>query len=136
VAALELKHSERGWLPEAEARWEFDLEGEVWGSPALSGQHLILTNWHGEAGVVRCLSLESGDELWARQTKGKLTSSPIISRGVVYVICEAGELLGLRLEDGVVLWSVPLDTAVQATPLLLDGGLFVATLEGEIHSYF
>jgi eukaryotic-like serine/threonine-protein kinase len=136
VAALELKHSERGWLPEPEARWEFDLEGEVWGSPALSGQHLILTNWHGESGVVRCLWLETGDELWTVQAKGKLTSSPIISRGVVYLVCEAGELLGLRLEDGVLLWSVQVGTAAQATPLLLDGGLFVATLEGEVQGYF
>jgi eukaryotic-like serine/threonine-protein kinase len=136
VAALELRRSERGWLPEVEARWEFDLEGEVWGSPALCGQFVILTNWHGEAGVVRCLSLETGDELWAVQTSGRLTSSPIVSRGVVYVASETGELLGLRLEDGVPLWTLQLGAALQATPLLLGGGLFVATLEGEVQGYF
>jgi eukaryotic-like serine/threonine-protein kinase len=136
VAALELRRSERGWLPEPEARWEFDLEGQVWGSPALSGQHLILTNWQGETGVVRALSLETGDELWAVPTKGRLTGSPIISRGVVYVVSEAGELLGLRLEDGVLLWSVQLAHGVQATPLVMQSGLFVATLEGEVQGYF
>ncbi|MFN3267378.1 MAG: protein kinase domain-containing protein [Deinococcales bacterium] len=136
VTALELCHSERGWLPEAESRWEFDLEGEVWGSPALCGQQAILTNWQGEAGVVRALSVTTGDELWTHSTTGRLTSSPIISRGVVYVLSEVGELLALRLEDGMVLWSQQLEAGVQATPLVMGGGLFVATLEGQVIGYF
>ena len=135
VAALELKRSERGWLPEAEARWEYDLEGEVWAAPAIAGSIVILANWHNQSGKVRALRLENGDDLWSVSTKGRITASPIISRGMVYVATEAGELLALRLEDGMQIWAQELESGVQATPLIMGGALFVPTLDGWLRCY-
>jgi eukaryotic-like serine/threonine-protein kinase len=135
VAALELKHSEKGWLPEPEARWEYDLEGEVWASPAIFSNVVILCNWQTETGMVRAVQLESGDDLWTVQTKGRITASPIISRSIVYVCSEAGEVLALRLEDGKILWSEQLDSSIQATPLIMNGILYVVTLSGELRAY-
>ncbi len=135
VAALELKRSERGWLPESEARWEYDLEGEVWACPAIFGNIVILCNWQAETGVVRAVQLGNGDDLWTVLTLGRITASPIISRGIVYVCSEAGEVLGLRLEDGKILWSEQLGSGIQATPLIMNGALYLVTLDGEIRAY-
>ncbi len=135
VAALELKRTEKDWLPEPEARWEYDLEGEVWGSPAIFGNTVILTNWQGENGNVRAVNLETGDDIWSLSTQGRITASPIISRSIVYLCSEAGEVLALRLADGKTLWSAQLGSSIQATPLILGGALFVATLDGGIRCY-
>jgi eukaryotic-like serine/threonine-protein kinase len=135
VAALNLKHSERGWLPESETRWEYDLEGQVWASPAIFGNTVILCNWQAETGVVRAVKLETGDDLWTVNTIGRITASPIISRGIVYICSEAGEILALRLEDGKVIWSDQCDSSIQATPLIMNGALYVATLNGQLRSY-
>ncbi|MEY4530218.1 MAG: hypothetical protein RLZZ156_939 [Deinococcota bacterium] len=135
VAAIEFKRSERGWLPETEVRWEYDLEGEVWAAPAIFGNIVILCNWQADTGMVKAVQLSSGDDLWAVATTGRITASPIISRGIVYVCSEAGEVLALRLEDGKTLWSEQLGSSIQATPLIMNGALFVVTLDGEMRAY-
>ncbi len=135
VAALEFKRNERDWLPEPEARWEYDLEGEVWASPAVFGNIVILSNWQAETGVVRAVQLETGDDIWEIKTKGRITASPIISRGMVYICSEAGEILALRLEDGKIMWSEQLNSSIQATPLIINGALFVAMLNGMVRCY-
>ncbi len=135
IAALEFRRSERGWLPQPEARWEYDLEGEVWAAPAVSGSTVILSNWQAEAGVVRAVDLSTGDDLWSCATKGRITASPIISRGIVYICTEAGEILALRLEDGKIRWSDQIGSGIQATPLVMNGALFVATLGGLVRCY-
>jgi eukaryotic-like serine/threonine-protein kinase len=135
ITALELKRHEHGWLPSEESRWEYDLEGEVWASPAVSGNVLILGSWAGEGGVLRALQLDTGDDLWTLQLMGRITASPIISRRVVYVASEAGEILALRLEDGAVLWRESVDCSVQGTPLIMNGALYVPLLDGRVRCY-
>jgi outer membrane protein assembly factor BamB len=81
------------------------------------------------------VNLETGDDRWVVKLDGRLTASPVISRGVVYVTSEAGELKAVRLTDGRVLFEDRFDVGVQATPLVLDGALFVPLLDGRVRCY-
>ena len=133
VHALRLRLLENGLMPpDEEPLWTYDLEGEVWASPAVSGSTLVLASWAQE---LRAVNLETGDDRWVVKLDGRLTASPVISRGAVYVASEAGELKALRLSDGRVLFEDHFDVGVQATPLVLDGALFVPLLDGRVRCY-
>ncbi len=135
VTTLELRRNNNDWLPETESRWEYDLEGEVWAAPAICSNTVILGNWAKDNGVLRAIHLETGDDIWTHQTSGRITSSPIISRSIVYTATESGELIAFRLEDGAVLWQDNLGSSVQGTPLMMNGNLYVPTLDGRIRCY-
>jgi outer membrane protein assembly factor BamB len=136
VNALTLHRADGGWQPSDEPAWTYDLEGEVWASPALSGARAVLANWTRDGtGMLRCLDLERGDDQWSLALDAQITASPIVSSGVVYAVTEAGELCGVSLESGRVLWQEDLGASVQATPLSMGGALYVATMNGRMRCY-
>ncbi len=136
VNAITVERTDGVWQPREEPAWAYDLEGEVWASPAVSSGRVVLGNWTRDGtGLLTCLSLETGDDIWSLALDGQVTASPIISSGVVYVVTEAGELCGISLESGRVLWHEDLGGSVQATPLVNAGALFVAKMNGEVRCY-
>lgn len=115
-----------------EMMWTYDLEDEVWASPACAQQRVIVASW---SGVVRALNLIDGEDVWAKRLQGKLTASPVISNGLVFLASEAGELLALDIRDGTVRWQTQEREGVQATPLLAGGRLYVAFMNGTLRAY-
>jgi eukaryotic-like serine/threonine-protein kinase len=133
VHALRLRVQENGALqPDDEPMWTYDLEGEVWASPAVSGRTLVMASWANE---LRAVDLESGDDRWVLRLNGRITASPVISRGIVYAASEDGELVAVRLSNGRVIWRDTLQAGLQATPLVMDGSLIVPMLDGRIRCY-
>lgn len=117
--------------------WTYDLEDEVWASPALTlsgppGGTAILAGWGGE---VRALSLADGEDLWTHRMQGRVTASPVISAGLVFLASEDGELCALDVRSGAVRWTHRESTGVQATPLAADGTLYVAFMNGTLRAY-
>lgn len=117
--------------------WTYDLEDEVWASPALTGVDresgvAILAGW---GGVVRALRLSDGEDLWSHAMEGRVTASPVISAGMVFLASEAGELRALDVRSGAVRWSHREAQGVQATPLAADGTLYVAFMNGTLRAY-
>lgn len=117
--------------------WTYDLEDEVWASPALTGADrdggvAILAGWGGE---VRALRLSDGEDLWSHRMEGRVTASPVISAGMVFLASEAGELRALDVRSGAVRWSHREAQGVQATPLAADGTLYVAFMNGTLRAY-
>jgi eukaryotic-like serine/threonine-protein kinase len=144
VHALHLTPGEHGLRPHDEPLWTYDLEGEVWSSPALLGPALIgsgqgsigssviLGSW---SNTILCLNLETGDDRWNLKMQDRVTGSPITSKGTVYVTSEAGEVVAVRAKDGHELWRDEIGVSIQGTPLAVDGRLIVASLDGRIRSY-
>ncbi|GGB61728.1 serine/threonine-protein kinase [Deinococcus soli (ex Cha et al. 2016)] len=138
VHALTLRaHTGRVSVDPDPILWTYDLEDEVWASPALTlsgapGGTAILAGWGGE---VRALGLKDGEDLWTHRMQGRVTASPVISAGLVFLASEDGELCALDVRSGAVRWTHRESTGVQATPLAADGTLYVAFMNGTLRAY-
>lgn len=116
-----------------EVRWSYDLDGAIYGSPALWQGRLFVPSWGGK---LHCLSFSSGDDLWVQPLPSAVTASPIVVGGILYVACESGEVLAFDARSGLPLWQ---DRAshgpIQASPLPLGNRLIVAALDGTVTAY-
>ena len=132
VHALHLANHEGSLRLQDEPLWTYDLEGEIWASPAIWNGQVFLGSW---ANKLHALKLETGDDLWELELEGRLTASPIVSRGMLYVTSEAGEVRGVQASNGRVVFEDQLEGGVQCTPLMTDGMLIVPSLDGKIRCY-
>ena len=155
--ALEIQNGRAALAGEDAIRWTYDVEDEVWASPALtalelpsgadpevlsavsplpesrtSGGIVVVAGWGGK---VRGLRLSDGEDLWERTLDGRVTASPVISAGLVFLATEQGELLALDVRSGEVRWSCRERSGVQATPLAASGTLYVAFMDGTLRAY-
>ena len=133
VQALHLRP--RGGLPMLadDALWTYDLEDELWASPAADAERVYLATWGGQ---VRALGLREAEEVWSRQLEGRITASPVLSERTLYVASEAGEVLALSADSGETLWSARFEAGVQTTPLVHQGALYVAFMNGSLRSFW
>ncbi len=120
--------------------WTYDLEDEVWASPALTrtselGKETGIAILAGWKGMVRALRLEDGEDLWAHPMEGRVTASPVISAGMVFLASEDGVITALDIRTGAIRWIQRERTGVQATPLAADGTLYVAFMDGILRAY-
>jgi eukaryotic-like serine/threonine-protein kinase len=76
-----------------ETIWEFETEGAVKSSPAITGSVLYVGS---EDGRVYAVNADTGEELWRYQTGGKISSSPAVVDGVIYIGSEDGSLYALE----------------------------------------
>ncbi|WP_457630267.1 protein kinase domain-containing protein [Oceanithermus sp.] len=114
-----------------EVRWTYDVEGELWGSPAVGGGRVYVAGW---SGVLYALELENGDEAWTARV-GRVTAGLSLAGGVLYVASEAGELIAFDAASGAELWRAEGLGGVQAAPLPLAGRLYAASLEGSLYEF-
>ena len=112
--------------------WTFDLEGELWASPAVYRGVLYAASW---SGVLHALTLEDAEEVWTLDLGGRVTSSPVVSGAYLYVATEEGRLAAVHLESGQVVWEKIFEVGVQATPLVRDGVLYVAFMDGTVRAF-
>lgn len=116
-----------------EVRWSYDLDGEIYGSPALWQNRLFVAHW---GSTLHCLSFSSGDDLWQQKLPSAVTASPVVAGGILYVACEGGEVLAFDARGGTLLWQ---DRAshgpIQASPLPLGNRIIVAALDGTVIAY-
>ncbi|ADI13725.1 protein kinase domain-containing protein [Truepera radiovictrix] len=120
-------------LQRLEVRWSYDMEGPLWASPLLWGRLVYCASW---AGVMRCLALETGDDLWEADLGARVTAAPVLASGVLYVATEAGELVALDARTGARLFSDQVaPSPIQASPLVLGETLLVAALDGTVRAY-
>ena len=111
-----------------EVRWTYDIEGELWGSPAAGGGKVFVSGW---SGVLYALDIYSGDEVWTAET-GRITAGLSLAGGVLYAASEAGEVLAYDAASGAELWRAEGLGGVQAAVLPYRGRLYVATLDGRL----
>ena len=116
-----------------EIRWTYNMEGPLWASPLVWGPYVYSVSW---AGVMRCLSLQTGDDIWASPLGARVTATPILAGGVLYVATESGELHAFDARSGGLLFRDRVSSSpIQASPLVLGETLFVAALDGTVRAY-
>lgn len=114
-----------------EVLWTYDVEGELWGSPAVGEGRVYVAGW---SGVLYALDLLTGDEVWTAEP-GRVTAGLSLAAGVLYAATEAGELIAYDAASGAELWRVEGLGGVQAAPLPLAEGLYLASLEGMVYEF-
>jgi len=67
---------------------------------------------------------------WTFRTDGSITSSPVISDGVVYIGSIDGSLYAIDLVTGKKRWSYATEDAIEASPLVHDGMVYVGSCDG------
>ncbi len=113
---------------EREVLWTYDIEGELWSSPAVGEGRVYVAGW---SGVLYALDLESGDEIWTAEV-GRVTAGLSLAGGVLYAATEAGEVLAFDAASGRERWRAGGLGSVQAAPLPQGPRLYVAALEGKL----
>jgi eukaryotic-like serine/threonine-protein kinase len=110
--------------------WTYDLEGELWASPAVSGPLVFAASWGTH---LHALALRSGDDVWAAPLPGPVTGSPVVAAGAVYVATETGELLVFDARSGRDVGRHRIShAAIQASPLPVGDALVVAAIDGQV----
>jgi|GEM_PF-133913 len=112
--------------------WTYDLEGELWASPAVYEGVVYAASW---SGVLHALTLEDAEDVWALDLGGRVTSSPVVSGAFLYVATEEGRVAVVDREAGRIVWERQFEVGVQATPLVQDGVLYVAFMDGTIRAF-
>lgn len=120
-------------LNSREVKWTYDLEGQLWASPVCWRGHVYAAAW---SDAVRCLALESGDDVWAHPVSARITATPVIAGGVLYLTTEAGDLLALDARTGQLLFEENVALSpIQTSPLVLGDTVVVAALDGTVKAY-
>jgi len=116
-----------------EVLWSYDLEDEIFGSPAVWQGRVYAAGWDR---ILYCLAFASGDDIWKKQLPAPVTASPVVAAGVVYVACESGDLLAFDARSGQQLWHNRVSHGpIQASPLPLGDRLLVAALDGTVTAW-
>ncbi len=94
-------------------------------TPVIVGENLFL--WS-DGGMVSCVRLETGEEVWRERVEGSFYGSPICAGGRLYAMSNEGELVIL---DAAATFEVPeridLGEPTQATPAVAGDVLYLRT---------
>jgi len=115
-----------------EVAWTYDLEGELWASPAVGYGRVYAASW---AGVLYALDAKSGDEVWTFEA-GRVTAGLSLAEGVLYAVNEAGVLFALDAKTGELRFEHALPAEAYVPPLPTEEGLYVLTQDGRLWHFF
>jgi outer membrane protein assembly factor BamB len=115
-------------------RWRTETGGIVHGTPALSGEKVIVGGFDGK---MYALDQASGSILWTFKTVGnsyfrlgEIPGSPTVEDGVVYFGSRDYNLYAVLEETGTGAWNERTPSWVVAQPLVADATVYVGTSDG------
>ncbi|PKB16220.1 PQQ-binding-like beta-propeller repeat protein [Flavobacterium sp. 5] len=71
-----------------------------------------------------------GNLKWAFKTKGKIFSSPIVDRGIVYIGSEDGYLYAIEEKTGKLHWKFQTGGAVHSSPAIFKNMVYIGSFDG------
>jgi serine/threonine-protein kinase len=120
-------------LEARELLWSYDTEGQLWASPLAWQHYAFVASW---AGVMRCLSLKTGDDIWEFDLGARVTATPVIAGGALYCVTEGGELVVLDARLGSLFYRDSVSSSpLQASPVVIGDTVVVAALNGTVRAY-
>jgi eukaryotic-like serine/threonine-protein kinase len=109
--------------------WAFDAEAPVRSTPLIDHERVFFGN---EAGDFFCLDF-SGTIKWRFKAKRAITSSAVISQGVVYFTSLDSTLYALDAKSGWAIWRFRLGKPSISTPFIKDNLIFCGAIDGNIY---
>lgn len=109
--------------------WRFDTGGELYSSPAISDDWLVIGS---KSGFLYGLNATTGDQVWSRDLGQYIVrSTPAILDDVVYVN-NGYQSLALALGDGSTLWTANVSFTGNTSPTVDNDTVYVASQNGAI----
>jgi len=113
-------------------RWRFLTGGQVWSSPAVSGDTLFVGSDDSTVYALNTTtSNPNGEMFWSRRLTGRVRGSPAAAFGYVYVTClgNPAYLYCLRASDGQIQWQYNIGTVsiFNSSPAVVDSMVFVGS---------
>ena len=86
---------------------------------------------------LHCLDRKTGQQIWFKETKGKVDSSPVVVGNRVFVGSEDGNLYGLNVDDGQEIWKFNAGKSISASPAVAEGCLVIGseTSDGVVYCF-
>lgn len=111
--------------------WRFDSGGELYSSPAISGDKLVIGS---KSGFLYALDSVTGELLWSRDLGEYIVrATPAIDGNFVY-LNNGYQVLALALEDGTTLWDTQVAFTGSTSPTVVSGRVIVASQGGGLYA--
>lgn len=124
---LAVKIGGRGDVTERNVVWTSDSQIPKKPSLMLVGGELYVGN---DAGIITCLDVNTGEEIWRNRIGGNHSASPIFAGGLIYYFDQEGKATILRAGRKFEKVAVnELDSGCNASPAAADGALYVRTAD-------
>ena len=109
--------------------WRFDSGGELYSSPAISGDKLVIGS---KSGFLYGLNAVTGEQVWSRDLGEYIVrSTPAILEDVVY-LNNGYQSLALALDDGSTLWTTDVSFTGNTSPTVVNRKVYVASQNGAV----
>jgi len=106
--------------------------GRVWGSPLVSGENLILSNF--DRKTIYAMRLSDGKALWSTGKAGASISDVVASGQNVLIGSLDGSLHAIDTTSGTPRWQFTADGWVTGAPLVAGDTIYVGTMGGSVYA--
>ena len=113
--------------PRGHVKWEFETEGRVESSPAVSDTTVYFGSLDG---FFYALDVGTGKQKWRFRAGGKIRSSPVLVTGTVYFGRWDGILFAVAAETGELRWKVRPGEQLRTSPVPSDGAIYIGAEDG------
>ena len=111
--------------------WSFLSDDEIYSSPSIVGDKVYFTT---DDGVVYCLNVESGEEIWSTDVGHTLwTSSPTIYMDKLYI--GGDNLVCLDASNGELIWEFGPSSRMSGSPLVYEDRVFIGSWDNKMYCF-
>lgn len=119
--------------------WRTEVPHPAFGSPTVAGGRVLIGLGNGNfvrsdpepAGVVLCLSLEDGRELWRVEAGDTVLGAVAVRDGVAYACSRDGRLYAIDVESGAVRGRFEAGAPLTCSAAVTERAVFVTTVSGK-----
>ena len=104
--------------------WIFNMESPIIGSPAIFEDNLYVAS---QNGLLKCIDLEDGSEIWSLELDNTTLASPVIDNGTLY-IGSTETFYAIDCENGKIIWQTDI-SGIEDAAFIYDGIVYVASGE-------
>jgi|GEM_PF-699950 len=114
-------------------KWNSRIGSAVSSKPLFYGNKIIVTTTDGSLVAMN----RNGRALWRVNLKRSILSTPVISRGIIYVVPNSGDFYAINSRNGAVIWKKKLIGSLLygSKPFVMGKKLYLATSLGMVYSF-
>jgi outer membrane protein assembly factor BamB len=117
--------------PVSGVEWGIKLTSTVSNTTPVIDETKLYTT--GDSRLIR-VDLTTKQFDWTYRTGGKISSSPALANGVLYVGSNDGRLYAINAQDGQPLWNFQTGGQITSSPTYVNGVIYVTSLDGKIYA--
>jgi outer membrane protein assembly factor BamB len=111
--------------------WEFETGDKVWGTPAISGDTLLVGSFDKK---FYALNTADGSKQWEFETEGAIFSTPLVYEDTVYIGSFDRYLYAVNAADGSLRWKFMGENWFWAKPIVYGGTIYAGCLDGRVYA--